>query len=479
MAWTLIPEQYKGAVDTPLAPQQKRVVKKLQAGDGLLMYHGMGSGKTLSALAAADALDTPLTVVGPAGVRSNFQREHAKHQARQALRYHSYEKAPAPGTYPLVFFDEAHRMGRMESQKSRLAEAVRGRKVLLGTGTPIRNEPAELVPLLRAVGVDLPRDRRAFNQRFVEEVQVNPGLFNRLFRGIEPGTKQQARNLQEFGRLVRGKVDYYRAGTEGYPAVQEQTIRVPMSPKQEAVYHSVMRNTAQGGLPGLAYKVQHGLPPSKREARQLNAFLGAARQVSNTPAAYALNADPVRDAPKIQRAAREIVRRHKKDPNYRGVTYSNYLASGLEPIAEQLKREGVRHGFFTGSQTPKQRAKLLDDYRAGQVRHLLISSAGAEGLDLKGTKLLQILEPHWNDARLAQAEARAVRYRSHDHLPAPERKVTIQRFLSEPAPKRSWLPWRTKPVQGVDEYLRGLSKQKSDLNQAFLDTLATEGHRAR
>ena len=384
--------------------------------------------------------------------------------------YFSYEKTPAPGEYPFVFFDEAHRMGRLESQKSHLPDQIKGRKTLLGTGTVVRNEPAELIPLLRAIGVDVPRDRVGFNKRFVEDVQVSPGFIDRYLRGVKPGNKQQAKNIAEFRKMIRGKVDYYRGGTKGYPSVEEKDSRVPMSKPQEDTYRRIMSKMGP-----MAYKVQKGIPPSKQESRNLNAFLGGARQVSNTAAAFNEAASGIKDAPKIRRAVQEIVSRHKRDQNYRGVTYSNYLSSGLEPIAQGLEEKGISHGFFTGAQTPKQRSQLLDDFQKGKVRHLLISSAGSEGLDLKGTKLMQILEPHWNDARLDQAEARAVRYKSHDHLPESERKVEIQRFVSEPSPKRTWLPWKKESVQGVDEYLRTLSRQKTELNQAFVDAIAQEG----
>ena len=461
----------KTAVDTTLQPHQKRVLRRLKNQPGILMYHGMGSGKTLTGLAAADDLGLDATVVGPAAQRHHFAREALKHRMRQALQYHSYEKAPEPGSqHGLLVYDEAHRMGRLESQKSHLPDLIRGRKTLLGTGTPIRNEPSELLPLLRAVGVDLPRDRQAFNKRFVEDVVVQPTLVERWFRGVKPGAERRAKNLGEFRKLIRNRVDHYRAGQEGYPAVEERDIRVPMTPNQEAAYRFLMRDAGP-----LRYKVEHGIPPSKQESKNLNAFLGGARQVSNTPVGFSQRAHPIKDAPKIQRAAREIEKRHRHDPNYRGVTYSNYLDSGLKPLAERLEAKGVPHGVFTGKQTPRQRAQTLDDYETGRIRHLLISSAGAEGLDLKGTKLLQILEPHWNDARLDQAEARAVRYKSHDHLPPRERKVEVQRFLSDPSPRRQWLPWRTRPVQGVDEYLRSLSRDKTNLNQAFLDAIAKEG----
>ena len=461
----------KRAAETPLQAHQQRVLRKLQAQPGLLMVHGMGSGKTLSMLAAADALGMPATVIGPAAQRGHFAKEHAKHRVRQPVTYHSYEGAPPPGSkHRLLVFDEAHRMGRLESQKSHLPDTLAAEKTLLGTGTPIRNEPSELIPLLRAVGTDLPRDRQAFLRQFVEEETVHPSWTDRLLRGVRPGTRRRAKNLPAFRKLIRGKVDYYQAGTDGYPGVVEQDIRVKMTPRQEATYQLVMRDAGS-----LRHKVEQGLPPSKRESKQLNAFLGAARQVSNTPRSYSTHSDPVEDAPKILRAAKEIDRFHAKDPNYRGVTYSNYIESGLAPLSQRLEAKGIPHGLFTGKQTARQRAATLDDYEQGRIRHLLISSAGAEGLDLKGTKLLQILEPHWNDARLAQAEARAVRYQSHDHLPPKEREVVIQRFLSDPSPRRQWLPWNKRPVQGIDEYLRTLSKEKSELNQAFLDVIAKEG----
>lgn len=467
MAW----DYQKKAVETPLRPHQQRVIDKLRDQPGLLMYHGMGSGKTLTDLAAADALGLGATVVGPAAQRIHFGKEHRKHRAQQPMQYFSYEKAPPEGSaHGLLVFDEAHRMGRMESQKSHLPDRLQARKTLLGTGTPIRNEPAELIPLLRAVGVEVPRDRKAFNEQYVEDVTIQPSWTDRLLRGVKPGTKTQAKNMAAFRKLIRGRVDYHPSGQEGFPATTRQDIRIPMTPNQNATYRFLM-----SAMPSLRYKVEHGLPPSKTEARQLNAFLGGARQASNTPVGFSQKADPVADAPKIERAAREIEKRFKGDTNYRGVTYSNYLDAGLNPLAKRLAEKGIPHGLFTGTQTPKARAQLLSDFDRGAIKHLLISAAGAEGLDLKGTKLLQLLEPHWNDARLDQAEARAVRYKSHDHLPKEERTVHIQRFLAEPTPRRSLLPWRKNPVQGVDEYLRTLSKEKATLNQAFLDAIAKEG----
>ncbi len=81
--------EIKQATETTLKPHQRRVLRKIQDQPGLLMVHGMGSGKTLSMLAAADALGLPATVVGPSAQRAHFARERAKHKGRQPLSYHS------------------------------------------------------------------------------------------------------------------------------------------------------------------------------------------------------------------------------------------------------------------------------------------------------------------------------------------------------------------------------------------------------
>ena len=456
-----------------LSPHQERAIAKLKARDRLLLYHGMGSGKTLTGLAAAEQLGLPATVIGPAALRGNFDKEKVKHKVKAHLDYYSYNKPPPPGLYPFVVYDEAQRTGRLESQSSRLVDQVRGDKTLLASGTPIRNEPSELIPVLRALGADVPRDKGAFNKRFIAEREVKPSLWARIIKGVKPGTVAEIQNIDDLRAMVHGKVDYYKPGGQGFPAVRTQDLRVPMTPRQDATYRMVMDEN-----PSMAYKVQHGLPPSKTESRRMNAFLGAARQVANTPVGYNLKADPVVDAPKIEKAVAEIVKKVKVTPSYRGVTYSNFIEAGIDPVAKRLAEHGVPHAKFTGSQTARERTKILDDYDKGRVKHLLISPAGAEGLDLKGVRLMQILEPHWNDARIDQAQARAIRYKSHDHLAPADRSVTVQRYYAQPRP-RLRLPFlsSSESDKGVDDYLYMLSKDKSNLNEQFLKVLQQEGRR--
>ena len=62
---------------------------------------------------------------------------------------------------------------------------------------------------------------------------------------------------------------------------------------------------------------------------------------------------------------------------------------------------------------------------------MLITSAGAEGLDLKNTRSVIILEPFWHTSRIQQVIGRAVRYKSHETLPESERYVDVYNLLLE------------------------------------------------
>ena len=87
---------------------------------------------------------------------------------------------------------------------------------------------------------------------------------------------------------------------------------------------------------------------------------------------------------------------------------------------------------------------------------------------MKGTKLLQILEPHWNNPLLEQVKGRAIRYKSHAHLPSSERKVDIEQYAAMPRERGFMI--RDQDM-GSDEYLMNMSAEKDKLNNKFLDVL--------
>ena len=449
-----------------LQEHQQRVIDRLKNQNALLVYHGLGSGKTMTALAAGKAFKEPLTVVGPASLKSNFEKEKEKHKINEPVATYSYNKPPETAKGRMLVFDEAHRMGRIDTKRSHLPETLKGEKTLFLTGTPIRNRPSELIPLMRGLNIKAPRDEKLFNERFIKKEKVNPNIFARIFRGIKPGEIQHAKNLEEIKKEFKGKVDYYKPPQTNYPSVKEREIDVEMSPNQESTYRMALK-----GHPSLYYKIRKGIAPSKSESSQMNAFLTATRQISNVPGEYNLHSN-LSDAPKITRAYEEITKKIKSDKNYKGVSYSNYIGHGVKPLSDLLTKNKIPNAMFTGKTSPKEKIQIIKDYNSGKIKQLLISGAGGEGLDLKGTKLMQILEPHWNDPQLEQVKGRAVRFKSHAALPENERNVEIQNFIAQPRKHGFIFKHRDK---GTDEYLQQLSAQKSALNNQFLKALQEVG----
>jgi NAD(P)-dependent dehydrogenase (short-subunit alcohol dehydrogenase family) len=90
---------------------------------------------------------------------------------------------------------------------------------------------------------------------------------------------------------------------------------------------------------------------------------------------------------------------------------------------------------------------------------LLITSAGSESLDLKNTRFIHIMEPHWNESKISQIIGRAIRYDSHKSLPDSEKSVEIVKWISVFGYK---IPYET-----ADEYLLHIAEKKDKMFEQF------------
>jgi HAD superfamily hydrolase (TIGR01662 family) len=468
-------------------PHQERVADKLKHEDtpGLLAYHGLGSGKTFTSIHAADALHMPILAIVPAPLRPNYHKELAKAGFKGPATVVSYDEALRRMHDPdfrdmaaksLVTYDEGHRMGHIESQRSQLATNLPAKKKLILTGTPIRNDPTELAPLINAVKPGaLPLDPADFRERYIHTREVPVGFWGRIV-GAKPGKLSHPVNLDHFRKMIRGAVDYHQAqDRSAFPSSSEHIIEVPMSSKQQAAYDFTL-----GRYPALAYKIAHGLPMHRSEETDFKAFMIGPRQISNHPGGFNVSAKDS-DAHKIRSMAEHIEKRYKADKNFRGVSYSSFLDAGVHPLARELKRRGIPHAIFTGSVPDDERKHIVENYNKGKIPVLIISGAGAEGLDLKGTKLMQIAEPHWQEEMINQVRGRAIRFHSHSHLPENERHVEVQRFHSIPRPSffEKLLGRKRSRAKGVDEYIHQNAVEKQHINAPFLNILKEESEPAK
>lgn len=434
---------------------------------------------TLTSIATQDALGTPATVVVPAALQENYRKEQAKHLKGKPEKTHieTLQRVALEGgahPSPLTIFDEAHRLRDHTSASFQAAKQPGTDKRLLLTGSPFYNDPSDIAPLvnLAANRKVLPMGKEEFGSRYVGLKKVSPGFIQEHFMGIQPGEVPvlNERRADELRKIFAEHTDFHPGSTDNFPRVDRRDVVVPMSKEQKEVYDTLM-----GQAPSwVAKKVKAGLPPSKQEMQSMGAFLTAPRQAVNSTSPYVKD-EAAAQSPKIQKAFENLQTLMKENPNAKAVIYSNFLDAGINPYKKLLEQAGIAHGEFTGSQNAKARDQMVKDYNEGKLKALLLSSAGGEGLDLKGTRLVQMLEPHWNEEKLKQVEGRAARYGSHSHLTPEEQQVLVERYLSGIEPgivqKIKGKLFGSKPDQSVDQYLAMMSKDKENLNKQFRDLL--------
>lgn len=457
-----------------LLKHQQDAVDKLSNSDAILLFHSMGAGKTATSIAASEGGE--VDVVVPAALRENYKKEIQKFtknpSKRNIISYNRFTKeGPSYGADTLVM-DEVQRIGRAESQMSQRAvdSAKYYKKRIILSGTPSLNSPRELSPVIRLLSPDtkdIPLDPTNFNKKFMGERKIPVGLFDRL-RGIKPGVEFYPKNTEILRDAIKGKVHYYKTGKEDYPKRYDETREVEASDQQAKIYKYVT-NSAD---PIIAMKVKMNLPLSKKESNQINAFMTAARQVSNTGTPYGGTEE---SSNKMKAIADDVELFTNKNKNHKSLIYSNYIESGLKEIENELDKKGIKYTTFTGSMTDRARKDSVDKYNAGEVNAMLVSGAGSEGLDTKGTRAVHITEPHWNKNRIEQVIARAIRYKSHDHLPEKDRDVKVIKYQTVLPKTMMQKIFKKDPYTSADQYLENLSDEKQDLLDKYLQLLKEEG----
>ena len=468
-----------------LKEHQERVSSRAASGDNLLVYHSLGSGKSLTSLDAAirkiKAGQDKVRFVVPAPLRQNMRKEMEKHdipeEIRKKIHIESYEKvaknpeAYADGGIDFLVMDEAHRIRNEGTARSAAIKKLVGasKQRMLLTGSPIYNQRTDIASLINATAGQkvMPDNADEFDKRYIQYVEKNPGLLMRMM-GVKPGVTMELKNKKELQAIGHKYIDKYDAKVENpqdFPTTTEKVVEVPMGEKQYDTYRYL-----EGDIPfHIRLKISHNLPLDKKESKDLNAFVTGVRQASNTNAAYLKDgSDP--EGTKITKIVSDVSERHGDGTKgHKGVVYSTYLDSGLKQLSQQLTQRGIKHETFNGSLNDKQRREMVLRYNNGETPWLLVSSSGTEGLDLKGTRSMHIMEPHFNEQKIKQVLGRGDRYHSHHHLPVQDRNVETLRYIST----RPKLFGKFDRGASIDQYLTQMSKDKESLHERILRTMTS------
>ena len=109
------------------------------------------------------------------------------------------------------------------------------------------------------------------------------------------------------------------------------------------------------------------------------------------------------------------------------------LYTGTEGVEE---KEIVRNIYNTSwnaipsNIATKLQGQFENNYLGDVIKIFMITSSGAEGINLKNTRFVHIVEPYWHMVRIEQVIGRARRICSHQDLPEELRTVKVFLYLS-------------------------------------------------
>ncbi|VVU95496.1 Helicase conserved C-terminal domain [seawater metagenome] len=503
---------------------------------GLLIYHGLGSGKTLTAISISEFYKSlEVIVITPASLQDNFKKELVKYNVKKINRYTitSFEsfhkllgidkqtlnlglfeswkeiellkksdlKVIAPNLYnkniskkelllkikpiydvqqinktdktpffknKILIIDEVHRLHNNNGKIAKLIlnEAKYAEKIILLSGTPIVNHPSDISSLINLLSGnnELPCNKDKFDELFIKETINIEKIPLFTFFGISFFKKTiykkdyEIINADLFKKKINWLVSFYnKKSKEFFPNVYDHHQAVVMSPLQEQLHCKTEKET----LSKEDMEKMNGKIENYKVTNRVNCYLNKTRQISNivkgdkdqNPQSkyYGLEVSP-----KILNIIKKLESGDKPI-----LIYSNYLDFGLIPLANLLKVNNSNFELFTGSTDLKKKKEIVENYNKGQLDILLISSSGCEGLDLKHTRQIHIMEPHWNSSKIDQVIGRGVRYKSHIDLPLSERRVDIYHWYSV---------YKDNKLS-ADEYLIEISRKKKIINKKFIDLI--------
>lgn len=385
--------------------------------NGAVMFHGVGSGKTLTAVVCAYWYlklypNNRVICISPSALLFNFiegMRQFGVPIKDNRYTFTTYEKYARMSKEKknakdcLLIVDEAHNL-RTEIKSSSITDpedpkritgrepltnkrgfnvleygALNADKVLLLTGTAFVNSIYDIENLIAMVDKRQPLLKSTFTNNVMSSPSIITDYFSYRISYVPPVS-----NDNEF-----------------FPKKIEHLIPLIMTEKQSRNY--------------ISHK-QTGKNP----------FYINERQINNQSFDSELNK-------KIEWCIDEIV----KKATQKFIIYTGMYDNGIKLLENELIKKKIEFTRITGKETARQKEenKLLynsyDIVKNEGCRVLLISKAGAEGVDTKNSQNIILLDHQWNDALSEQIIARAIRYKSHHAFTdVNERYVNVYRLFS-------------------------------------------------
>lgn len=402
---------------TTLQEHQKRFMEGFIFGNirSGIVFHGVGTGKTITAISAIRLYlqlykKNKVYIVTPPAVLFNFVDsliQYGINPTDKRIEYYSYVKfanANLDLKNSMLVIDEAHNLRTEiqplpndvfyetgDNESRRVSKGIRPYKILLKT------ENAHKVILLTATPfVNTPYDIENLISIGESKTPLDPETFGSL--------------ISDFNNLVdyfKYRISYYmnEGGSEFFPEMREKYVSMVYDRKSdegEAIEARTMQFTKQEGV-------------------VKNSFYSKSRVKSLDDDKFKFCVDII-----------------KKNPTKKYVLYTSFLENGVSRLGEYLKEIDTPFGVVSGTKSTFEKKTAIDAYNNFEnpnwegLKHrvLVITKAGAEGVSLRASRGIFVLDGVWNEATYEQIVARAIRFKSHYHLPKEEQFVEVYKLFS-------------------------------------------------
>jgi SWI/SNF-related matrix-associated actin-dependent regulator 1 of chromatin subfamily A len=375
---------------------QKAGVKYvIGTGGRCIVADEMGLGKTIEALAYVLMFGGKTLIVAPANVIYKWRDEYQKWVPGKTVAVVKTGSEPLPDTdavimsfsimtlqYPRLIktpfdvgiWDEAHYLKNSKTQRTRVAKSLITAglpKVLFLSGTPFMNAPIELFTLLNML------DPIGFNNYWAYATKYCGAM---KIDGIFTIPKHTVTNVDELTKRLE-KYMVRRTKRDVELELPDLTRSyVPVEIENMKAYLGAVRDVSEW---------LNSKGKDVKNKSHVLTRLGILRQIvgeGKVEAAYEL-------AENILDAGRKVVlfAHHK---------------SVVDSLYGKLRKRGAR--VIDGSTPSEDRLKFSKEFLISdsEIRVIIMSTAGAEGIDLYSASDIIFVEREWTPSKEEQAEAR-------------------------------------------------------------------------
>lgn len=425
---------------------------------GLLLFHTTGSGKTWTSLALAlneiiknNLVSATIHVITNKSLISNFQLDVEKfkqaHNTSLVIKYYAMNSEKIIETMEditdngdFVIIDEAHNFinGVVNNSKRYVGLylhllRLRNIRLYLLTGTPIVNSLKELLYIINIL-----IKPKLLNRGRMVEYYVQQSLLD------ESELTAESLNTLIFSKEVSSIISYYNSleseadYSDNHPIdLGDKVVNCTISHKHYTLYlNESLKHKVDSALRGrIMCNAYYEEDPSYIDVNTFDE-----KEITPTTSEYDPKYNPLLSNPDsvLNDNAKcvELIKNINDIPGP-SIVYSQYTGKyGIDMIKAYMSRNSpnITHATISGI-TPSDERDIIQkkfndktNSNGDILKVLFISSAGAEGLDLKGITSVHIYEPYWNMSRVRQIKGRAIRYKSH--LDSPYNEVQTFIYIS-------------------------------------------------